>query len=564
MNSTKQITLGICMLLFICISKAQNTVKGAFDVNQVKQKIDSLLQDYNGHEPGVSIGILKDNELILEKQLGLANMEHQIPITTKTSFHVASVSKQFTAFAILLLEYEGKLSLDDTIRKYLPEMHEFEHPITIRNLMNHTSGLKDQYNLLRLSGWTLSDLITNDQTLQILFNQKTLNFQPNEKFMYSNSGYTLLAEIVSRVSNMSFSNFMNNNVFRPLQMNDTEFVDTEGQIVKYKSNSYYKSNSTYKEDLFNNYSVGATNLNTTVKDLSKWAINFTTKRVGNASIFKKMYLETPLNNGNFYCYASGFFINSYKGFERIEHSGQDASYQAYLATFPELNLSIIFTNTNGEINGARMVYDIIDICLEPYVDSKKSTSSSKTLLTHKKPIRTTTSYLKQFEGYYWNDKDRYSRQLKVQNDTLQYIRNNNDKTGLIPVDKNEFEMVIDEYVSILFQSNQIVLTLDDGYQITLDKYIPVAYDSNSIKQFVGRYYSPELNTYYSFSVKDNNLVANHTRLGDFKLSAIKNDYFIGNKGSFLKVVFTRDSADRVMGFNVSSSRAKEVYFQRLQ
>ena len=555
------IILSVC-LLFMAESQAQTDVNFSLALPQIEKNIDSLLNGYDEKAPGISIGIVSNNKLVYEKQFGLANLDYEIPITYETSFHVASVSKQFTAFAILLLEDEGKLSLDDDIRIYLPEMHNFQEPITIRHLLNHTSGLKDQFNLLRLSGWTLDDVITNTQVLHILFNQETLNFQPDEKHIYSNSGYTLLAEIVARVSTMSFAEFTNKRIFKPLQMHRSQFVDTEGQIVKNKSISYYKTDSTYREDLFNNFSVGATNLNTTIADLSKWANNFNTKIVGNDSIFKKMHAQTPLNDGTFYGYAGGQFINTYKGLKRIEHSGQDASYQAYLARFPELNLSIIFTNTNGEINGARLVYDIMDICLKPYLDHKKTTSAPKKRLTHKNRIQKTTSYLKQFEGYYWDEGDKYSRQIKVENDTLKFITQNG-KTALVPVDEQEFEMDIEEYVALTFNANQMIMTLDDGYQIVSDKYIPANYNSKTLEEFNGRYYSPELNAYYTFRTEENTLVANHTRLGDFKLNAIKNDYFLGNKGSFLKVEFLRNKSKDVIGFEVSSSRAKNVQFNKL-
>lgn len=552
------------LLILNAVTVPAQISDGQFNIHRIAAKIDSLLSNYNENEPGVAIGLVKNNQLIYEKYFGMANLDYEIPIHKATSFHVASVSKQFTAFAILLLEDEGKLSLEDDIRVYLPEMHEFEPKITIKHLLNHTSGLKDKYNLLRLSGWTLDDVITNEQVMEIIFNQETLNFKPNEDHMYSNANYALLAEIVARVSKMSFAKFTYKRIFEPLEMYDSIFVDQEGQVVKNKSLSYFKIDSVYVENLFNNFSVGATNLNTTIKDLSKWANNYDTKRIGNDRIFKRMHTQTPLLNGNFYGYAGGQFINTYKGFKRIEHSGQDASYQSYLARFPELNLSIIFTNTNGEINGAQMVYDIMNICLEPYLKNKKSISSSKKRLTHKKPIKKGTAYLKQFEGYYWDETDKYSRQIKVENDSLQYVRSSTNKTALIPVGENEFEMALNEYVSVSFNSNKMIVTLDDGHQIVLDKYIPANYNTTTLEEFTGRYYSSELNAYYSFYIKENQLIAKHTRLGDFKLAAIKNDYFIGTKGSFLKVVFVRNSFNNVVGFEVSSSRAKNVSFVKIK
>ena len=551
------------ILFFISNLKAQNNLNYSFDVNKISEKIDNLLMDYSSKEAGISIGIVINNELVIQKQLGLANLEHQIPITRETSFHVASVSKQFTAFAILQLENEGKLSLNDDIRKYIPQLNEFENRITINNLLNHTSGIKDEFNLLRLSGWRSNDFIANDHVLNILYNQTSLNFEPNENFMYSNSGYTLLAEIVARVSGMKFSEYTEKYIFKPLKMYNTQFVDKEGQIIKTKANSYYKDGQFYIEDVFNNTRYGATNLSTTIEDLSKWIINFNKKEVGDSSLFDKMHSQKKLNNGNTYGYANGQVIDNYKGVKRISHSGQDASYQAYIGRFPDLGISIIFFDNNSEIDVRKVVGQLTEICLSDYLENKNYTKTSEILLSKKTPIIKAVKSLKKYEGYYWNDEDRYSRQLKIQNDTLQYVRNENDKTALIPVDENEFEMVFDEYVSVSFQSNQMVVTENDGYQTTLDKYIPADYNSNSLKQFVGKYYSPELNTFYTFLVENNILVANHTRLGNFNLNAIKKDFFIGNKGSIRKVVFLRNELGKIVGLNISSSRAKNVEFHKL-
>ncbi|WP_165869326.1 serine hydrolase domain-containing protein [Maribacter algicola] len=554
--------MAMLLALFAAIVSAQNNNE-QINIHHIATKIDSLLSNNNEKEPGIAIGLVKDNELIYEKYFGLANLDYQIPIQKKTSFHVASVSKQFTAFAILLLENEGKLSLEDDIRNYLPEMYDFEPTITISHLLNHTSGLKDKYNLLRLSGWTLDDVITNEQVLKLIFNQETLNFKPNDKHMYSNANYALLAEIVARVSKMSFAEFAHQRIFKPLHMYDSKFVDQKGQVVKNKSLSYFKVDSRYVEDLFNNFSVGATNLNTTITDLSKWAINYDTKKVGNEAIFKKMQTLQHLNNGETYEYANGLFINNYKGFKRFEHSGQDASYQAYLATFPELNLSVIFTNTNGEINGARMVYDIMDFCLEQYFIEETTQKSSVEKLTHQKPISKKPEELLRYEGHYWDEEDSYSREVKIENDTLRFITKNGN-TALVPVGEHDFEIDIDDYVGISFANNQMIITLEDGYQIYTEKYIPAHYDATTLEEFTGRYYSSELNAYYSFFIEEDQLVAKHTRLGDFPLKAIKNDYFKGNKGSFLKVVFVRNSSNEVIGFEVSSSRAKNVYFTKLK
>lgn len=308
----------------------------------LENKIDAVFKDIKKIDPGVSVRILKDNKIIAQKNYGLANLEYQIPVSNKTVFHAASVSKQFTAFAILLLEAEGKLSLNDDVRKYIPEMHVFDKKITLKHLATHTSGIKDQHNITRLAGFNLDDIITNEQALNLIYNQKTLNFEPNEQFMYSNSGYTLLAEVVARVSKQSFSSFIKERIFIPLKMNNSLFVDKTGQLVKNKAYSYYKENGVYRKDIYQNSSVGASNLATTIEDLTKWSINFSTYTVGNKSIFEKMKKLESLNNGKTYGYGLGLFVNNYKGIPKIEHSGLDASYQAYIGWFQEQNISVVF------------------------------------------------------------------------------------------------------------------------------------------------------------------------------------------------------------------------------
>jgi hypothetical protein len=435
--------------------------------------------------------------------------------------------------------------------------------ISIRNLLHHTSGLRDQWNLLRLAGWGLDDIITNEDVLNLIYNQKELNFMPNEEFMYSNSGYTLLAEIVSRISNMSFAEFTKKRIFQPLKMNNSSFIDTQGAVIPNKANSYYKKEDIYVEDLFNNTSVGATNLSTTIEDLSKWTINFTEPKVGTKAIFKKMNTLGKLKNGKNTAYGFGQFIDTYKGVYRISHSGVDASYQAFIGRFPEPNINIIIASNNSSIDGGRMVEQLINICLKDYLNKTPNETSQKRV-ARKVPIKISNSALKSFIGHYWNKKDRYSREIVIKNDTLYYLRENDNKSVLVPIGNAEFEMLGDEYISVSFKVNEMILTFNDGYIIEFQKYKPTNYNSNDLLKYCGTYYSQELNTTYSFNIDGGQLVANHQRLGDFKLKSIMKNYFMGGKGSFRDVYFDRDTSGNIIGFKVSSSRAKNILFKKVK
>ena len=527
----------------------------------IENKVDILFKDIKDTDPGVSVGILKDNKFIVQKNYGLANLEYQIPITNSTVFHTASVSKQFTAFAILLLEADGKLSLEDDIRKYIPELHQFEKKITLRQLANHTSGIRDQHNLARMAGWNSDDIITNRQVLELIYKQKNLNFAPNEQFMYSNSGYTLLAEVVARISKKSFADFTKDRIFIPLKMNHTQFTDKVGLLIKNKAYSYYKENNNFRKDIFQNTSVGATNLSTSLIDLSKWAINFTTYSVGSKKIFEKMQQLGKLNNGNSYGYGMGLFINNYKGIPKIEHSGLDASYQAYIGWLPKQNMTIVFLSNNGELNGGRIINKLTGICLDNFVKQKKKVS--KKLTKKNTYIKVDLNNFKKQVGFYWSSNDRFTRELRISNGHLNYVGGDGKLTKLNAVNKNEYEFSTKEYTAVKIDKTKMNVILDDGYTLKFEKYIPANYNEKSIKEFTGTYYSEELNTTYTFYSKENRLIANHQRTGDFKLKAIKNDFFIGNEGSFRDITFTRNKNYQITGFKVSSSRAKNIIFRKL-
>lgn len=189
--------------------------------------------------PGCALGVYKDGQIIYKQGYGMADLENDIPITPATVFHVASMSKQFTAASIVLLAQQGKLSLNDDVHKYLPELPDFGERITIRNLIYHTSGLRDQWDLLDLAGWRYSlDLITDDDVMSVMTRQKELNFKPGDKHVYSNTGYTLLGLIVKRVSGLSLREFSTENIFEPLGMTHTHFRDDHGEIVKHNALGY--------------------------------------------------------------------------------------------------------------------------------------------------------------------------------------------------------------------------------------------------------------------------------------------------------------------------------------
>jgi CubicO group peptidase (beta-lactamase class C family) len=342
--------------------------------DNLNQQIDSIFSEFDSQDkPGIAVSIIKDGNVIFTKGYGIANLEYNIPITPSTVFHVASVSKNFTAFALLLLEEQGKLSIDDDVRKFLPELSDFGHKITLRHLATHTSGLRDQQYLLGLAGWRDDDITTDEDVLRLITKQKELNFAPGEKYGYSNTGYTLLAHVISRVSNMSFAEFMNQNIFVPLKMHNTLFKDDYEMIIPNRAYAYHKDGKNYKKSIMNNACVGASNLCTTVEDMSKWSLNYTNPTIGSRSLIEKMSSITMLNNGDTIDVGIGQYPFNYKGLKEIGHEGFDFGFRAYYSRFPDEKFSVIIITNNGRsIYPYELALKVIDLCLEnkftePYI-----------------------------------------------------------------------------------------------------------------------------------------------------------------------------------------------------
>lgn len=360
----------ILAILMACgISKAQHAAPAA--------KADSLFTEWNKPGmPGAAVGVVHRGKLIYAKGFGEADLETGARIGPETIFHVASVSKQFTAFAIVLLAGEGKLSLDDDIHKYIPEVPDFGKTITIRHLLNHTSGLRDQWNLLAMAGWQLDDVITNQHVQNLVTRQKELNFEPGSAFAYCNTGYTLLAEIVSRVTKQPFTSWMERTVFKPLGMKNTQFFDNQEGIVKGRAYSFHRTHGTpgptmFSKSILSYGNVGATSLFTTINDLALWINNFRSPKVGTAATMKQMLEQGRLTKGDTLSYASGLIHGKHKGLAFYGHDGADAGFRSSLMYFPKEDYGFIVLSNQAEFFAGMKNAEVADIYLKSYIKEAK-------------------------------------------------------------------------------------------------------------------------------------------------------------------------------------------------
>ncbi|MFP3591169.1 serine hydrolase domain-containing protein [Chryseobacterium sp. SIMBA_038] len=431
--------------------------------SNAERKIDSLFSQYNSKTAGVAVGIVKDGKLIFKKGYGTANLEYDIPITPKTIFNVGSVSKQFTTFSIYLLEKQGKISLDDDVRKYIPELPIYEKTITIRHLCSHTSGLKDQWALLTLAGWRMDDIITSEQVMKIISKHKALNFAPGSQFKYSNSGFTLLAEIVKRVSGKSFAEFAKENIFDPLGMENTLIYDDNEKTVKNRAYSYGSENGLYSKRNLNSSSVGPTNVYTTVEDLSKWTTNFENPKVGDVDFINRFNERTSLDNGEpailavrdgeTIYHAKGQFIRNYKGLTVYNHTGSDAGFKSFLGRFQGNKLSVILLSNDENFVSYKAGLDIAELYLSDKF-KKRAPITEPEKKAEENPKYLSTTNLKDFEGQFQNSDLSSLFTLKVIKGKLTMTHNRLSDVVLTETAKDKFTGVITFAVEVNFQRNK--------------------------------------------------------------------------------------------------------------
>jgi CubicO group peptidase (beta-lactamase class C family) len=311
--------------------------------------VDSIFSGFTAPgSPGCAVGVTRDGVLTLAKGYGVADLEHDTPITPDTRFYIASLSKQFTAMAVVLLEQDGRLSLDDSIRKWVPEVPSFGGPITLRQLLHHTSGLRDYFTLLAVSGWPSDGPLTEKQFLALVSRQRSLNFAPGDEFLYSNTGYALLSIVVKRASGLSLRDFAAKRIFAPLGMTHTEFRDDHTELIPQRAFGYRPTVDGFRLSQPELDVVGDGGVYSTVNDLAKWDANFRSNRVGGKKGIALLEEPGRLNNGQVVPYALALTFGSVRGVKTLGHSGEYAGYRSALLRFPDRGVSVItLCNTSG-------------------------------------------------------------------------------------------------------------------------------------------------------------------------------------------------------------------------
>ncbi len=529
------------------------------------QQVDDLFAAWDNNEtPGAAVSIIQNGEVIYSKGYGLANLEYGIPNSPNSVFHIASVSKQFTVFSILLLEKQGKLNLDDDIRTYLPEVPEFGKTITLRHLASHTSGLRDQWELLNLAGWRMDDVITTEHVLKLVSKQNRLNFNPGEEYMYCNTGFTLLAEVVARVSQMSFAEFTQKNIFEPLKMTNSLFYDDHEKIVKNRTYSYYWSGLGYKKAVLNYANVGATSLFTTVEDLSRWSLNFSKPIIGDTSIFNEMCRPAVLNNGATFGGGLGQFVRKYGGLNEIHHGGADAGYRTFLARFPDQKFSVVVFGNSAGFKASSIAHEIVNIYLGHQFLPLEEQLTPAVTATDAPVI--SPEILQTYVGDY-ELRPGFMISITENDGTLSAKATGQTPFPLIPISVTEFGVgEIDGKVEFVPNGGEKVslFKLHQNGEVT-EIHRVAAFDKSLVQldDFIGDYYSQELSTTYHIVNKNGVLVIENARMSDIVLQATKENVFSDGSWALDQIEFIRTEENEIRGLSISNGRVRNLYFEKL-
>lgn len=332
--------------------------------DKLSNQIDALFRKWNlSDSPGCAVGILKDGEFVYERYFGQANLEWDIPIQPTTRFLIASMTKQFTAAAIHLLVERGVLNLDEEFQKYIPEFPIYPEPITIRHLLYHTSGMREQGLLWLLCGKSLCEL-DNPNLLRLLSRQASLNYHPGSAVAYCNSGYTVLAEIIQRTSGVGYGQFIQENIFAPLGMVSSLVDEDSSTVVKQRASSYSpKADGSFSQHAKVYNMVGADGVLTTLHDLARWDANFYHPKIGGLDFISNMLKPGRLRNGQEIHFASGLSHAWYRGIPIVRHGGMMLGFRSQMIRFPQQHFTVMILANVNPFNPTRLIEQIADLCL---------------------------------------------------------------------------------------------------------------------------------------------------------------------------------------------------------
>jgi CubicO group peptidase (beta-lactamase class C family) len=534
----------VAVLAFLLIVPAR-----AAETDQ--QRVDQIFAAYDkAGSPGCALGVIQDGAFIYRKGYGTASLELGVPISSQSVFYMGSVSKQFTAASVVLAAEQGFLSLDDNIRKYIPELPDYGQPVTLRQMLHHTSGFRDVLGLLYISGRSALDLHSAAELTDLVARQKSLNYDPGAEYLYSNTNYFLLAEVIKRSTGKPLSVFAAENIFQPLGMTHSRFYDDHTVVVPGRIPAYAPGeNGSFRVDWSTNYdNVGGGGLMSSVDDLLLWDRNFYANRLGKGTLLKEMQTRGVLNDGKQISYALGLEIGTYRGLSIVEHDGALFGYRAEILRFPAQRFTVLCLCNLATASPGLLSRKVADVYL------------AKDLQAEAGPLQVpgidAASDPGGFAGKYFEPRSHSALSFTASGGNLVALGR-----SLRRVSSNRFA---DGGVIVTFESSDGIMkaTISEGDAIWFagTRIDEIRLNAAGLAAYAGTYTSPELDAIYKLSVENGSLILRINWNPPLKLDPLVRDEF--GSGDLATLVFHRDANDRISGLSVFAGRIRNVTFEK--
>lgn len=530
-------------LVFVVGCSTQKTSSNA------ERQVDKIFSAYDKPDsPGCALGVVREGRFIYKRGYGEASLELRVPLSPESVFYMGSVSKQFTAASVVLAAEQGSLSLDDDIRKYISELPSYERPVTLREMLHHTSGLRDLFGLLLLAGRNPQDIHPTSELLDLIAHQKALNFMPGDEYSYSNTNFFLMSVVIQRTTGKPLSQFAEENIFKPLGMTHTRFYDDRTLVVPNRIPAYEpRTGGGFQVDWSTNFEkVGDGGLMSSVDDLLLWDRNFYDNKLGKGTLLKELQTQGVLNNGKKIEYALGLVMSTYRGSPVVAHAGALFGYRTELLRFPAQKFSVICLCNVGTSNPGRLAEQVADI----YLAGQLSSKIPVVLTAQVDPLP--------FAGQYRNLESHAVLEVAAKDGGL--VANGMHFTALGPG-----HFAAEEGPEMRFATEnggpiRLTLSDEDTAPQILEKFQPIKPSATELAKYAGDYTSEELETSYRLEVKDGQLTLAIKWQAPVALEPTVRDEFQSPQGMVL--VFHRDAAGRVAGFDIFAGRIRNIGFTK--
>ncbi|UCC28716.1 MAG: beta-lactamase family protein [Phycisphaerales bacterium] len=555
-------------LVFVSSGLGTVATSLGFDPNHdaLSRQVDEFFARWDKPDtPGAAVVITRSGSVLYRRCYGLANLEHRVPITPKTVFELASTSKPFTATAVLLLEQAGKLTLDDPIRSYIPELPDFADAVTLRHLLHHTSGLWDYWTIMTYyAGFTQYDYFRLGDVLRLLERQPELLFTPGSQWKYCNANYALLAEVVARVTGESFSSWTKKHIFDPLGMEDSFFQHNCRRMVPNLASAYHQENGAYFRG--RQYGVdfaGPAHMFATIDDMALWLDNFRTRKVGDTKVIEKMCQKNRLNDGSEHFYGLGVGILARHGETVIHHSGQSGNFVTTMLYCPRKELGISILANTRTVKAEKLGFEILGLCL-----GKKATREEKPEQPEPKPFVTASrDKMNKYAGGYVIEESGVHVGILAEATRLVGLVDGLGMDSFFPTSDSHFANGA-RNVRITFVPNDegriCAAAIDVKGQILRADRIAIKKPTpDELREdYAGPYFCDAFGTVYELVETEGRLVVRHRRYGDRELVQTDRDEFMGEVG-FLR--FERNKQGAVLGFAMldETFSFRPIYFKKV-